>query len=42
MTSPTRLPLVLAAFAILWSGRVDGVTPSTTAVGVYDETVHDP
>src|SRR5438045_9800253 len=38
MTSATRLPLVLAAFAVLCSGRVDAVSPVTPAVGVYDET----
>ena len=38
MTSATRLPLVLAAFAVLCSGRVDAVSPVINAVGVYDET----
>src|SRR5947209_8379137 len=38
MTSTTRSFLLIAAFAILCTGRVDAVTPVTTAVGVYDET----
>src|SRR5258708_19142578 len=38
MTSAIRLSLLLAAFAILCSGRVDAVSPVINAVGVYDET----
>jgi len=38
MSSAIRLASLVAAVAILWSNRVDAVTPVTNAVGVYDET----
>ena len=38
-SSATRLAWFVVAVAVLWSGRVYAVSPATTAVGVYDETV---